>query len=68
MQKTETGYVIINIGHPNTGTAFMNVDSFRARKKDAIKYFIEGSGNTWKYWRERYNFRCVKAEMIIKTK
>jgi len=67
MKQKSNGWVIINIGHPSNGQQFISTDSFRINKKAAIKSFVDGSSNTWIYWKAKYNFRCVRAVMTIET-
>jgi hypothetical protein len=67
MTETETGWVIINIGHPRTGNKFMNLSSFRFTKRECIANFIATSGNPWKYWHRKFNFRYVRANSTITT-
>lgn len=67
MQRDRKGWCIINIGHPNSGSSFISIGSFEYRKKDCIAKFIKNSGSSWRYWQEKYNFRCVKAKEIIQT-
>jgi hypothetical protein len=42
-------------------------ETFSTYRKNAIKKFIDGSCNTWKYWKEKYNFRVVKSKQTIST-
>jgi hypothetical protein len=67
MEKYDKGWVVINENHPSTGRAFIVADSFAYLRKDAIKKFCEGSGNEWKYWHKKFNFKCVKAQSFIQT-
>lgn len=67
MQKEQNGWVVINIGHPRTGTKYIVGETFSTYRKNAIKKFIDGSCNTWKYWKEKYNFRVVKSKQTIST-
>lgn len=67
MEKINKGWAIINIGHPKTGTASVFSGSFRYTRRECVADFISGSGQTWKYWRNKFNFRCVKAEETLKT-
>jgi 3'-phosphoadenosine 5'-phosphosulfate sulfotransferase (PAPS reductase)/FAD synthetase len=67
LKETNTGWVVINIGHPYSGSKYILSESFAFTKKGCIKDFIKDTGQTWKYWRDKYNFRCVRAEMKINT-
>lgn len=67
MESNTFGWVIINIGHPRTGSQYVNSSTFRRTRKEAIKDFISGSASDWRYWYRKYNFRCVKAESTIKV-
>ena len=67
MEDTTTGWVIENQNHPNTNTKYIVASTFRPTRKQAIKAFVEGSGQTWRYWREAYNFRAVRAYCVIST-
>lgn len=59
------GWVVINIGHPRTGNMFVVDSTFSYTRTSAIKKFIEGSGNDWRYWKRNFNFRVSKASMIV---
>lgn len=65
MEKIKTGWVVINIGHPRTGNKYIVNDTFSEKRTNAIKKFIEGSGNDWSYWKSKYNFRVVRADITI---
>ena len=67
MEDIETGWVIANTGHPNNGTKFIVPSTFSTTRTKAIANFIEGSGNSWRYWKKEYNFCAVKATHHIKT-
>jgi len=67
LSVTNVGWVVINIGHPANGQKFIDRESFAFTKNGCIKNFIKGSGETWEYWRRKYNFRCVRATMTINT-
>jgi hypothetical protein len=41
-------------------------DSIRYRRSDSIAWFIEGSGNTWRHWKEKIGWRCIKVVVTIK--
>lgn len=69
MKNEQEGYVIINENHPNNPknkTIFTH--TFSTLKKNCIENFIESSGKGWRYWYDKYNFRCVKATMTIQVK
>jgi uncharacterized protein (DUF2237 family) len=65
MKDTTIGWVIINIGHPVTGSSYICNHTFCSKRTESIKSFIKDSGNTWEFWKRNYNFRCVKAESQI---
>lgn len=67
LTETNIGWVVVNIGHPNTGSKYIVRESFAFTKNGSIKAFIKGSGESWGYWRRKYNFRCVRASMNITT-
>lgn len=69
MEQTITGWVIINNNHPNNPkNKQIYFDTFAYTKKECISKFINGSGETWKYWYRMFNFRANKAEMTINVK
>lgn len=43
------------------------IGSFRTKRAEAIKDFIEGSGAPWRFWKKKWNFRCVKAICSVET-
>lgn len=65
MKITQYGWIVINIGHPRTGNRYIVGETFSATRTKAIKNFICGSGNHWRYWRKKYNFRVVRANQTI---
>lgn len=68
MKTTQKGWVIINKNHPNSfNEELIFSEYFRLTRQQCISSFIEGSGENWKYWYRKYNFRCVKAKMTIIT-
>lgn len=62
--KTD-GWVVFNISHPSTGNKYIVGSTFSFTRSGSIKKFIEGSGNSWKYWKDKYNFRCERATQTI---
>lgn len=66
MENKVFGWVIYNPKHPGNGREMWFPESFRRTRNEAIKDFIKGSGNTWNYWKVKMNFKCKKAESIIK--
>ena len=68
MREITKGWVIINIGQPSNGSSYICSYTFQSKRTEAIKSFIKDSGNNWEYWKRKYNFRCVKADIVIVTK
>lgn len=67
MEHISDGWVIVNIGHPRTGNKYVCADTFSRTRTEAIKKFVDGSGSNWNYWKNRYNFRAVRATSTIIT-
>lgn len=65
MECVEVGWVIANTGHPSTGSKFIVPSTFERTRTKAIANFIEGSGNSWLFWKKEYNFCAVKARQRI---
>lgn len=65
MKKETNGWIVINIGHPTTGSKYIVTSTFAYKRREAIKSFIEGSGSSWEYWSKEYNFRCVRATQLV---
>lgn len=65
MKHNSPGWVIINIGHPATGSKYVVPETFSHKRSDAVKRFVAGSDNTWEYWRKKFNFRVVRADIQI---
>ena len=57
------GYVIINTKDNNRILSH----TYRFTKNQCLKDFVKGSGEDWKYWREKYKFKCVNANITIET-
>ncbi len=66
MESKQTGYVIINSDLPTDDERRIVIDSFRYSEEDAKTAFIHETGLPWKYFHDKWNFRCVKAEVTIK--
>lgn len=45
------------------GTVYMR--RLNTLKRDAIADFVEGTSETWDYWRNKYFFRCIKVRVQI---
>lgn len=67
MEDKTNGWVVENQNHPNTQSKYIVTSSFRQTRSESIKAFIDGSGQSWRYWQRKYNFRCVKASCVIST-
>lgn len=67
MENITKGWVVINIGHPSTGTKYMVSSTFATTRAASIKLFISGYGESWKYWKAKYNFRVVRSTQCITT-
>lgn len=65
MKIDQTGWVIINIGHPKTGEEYIVYHTFFYTRKGSISGFIEDTGHTWEYWKRKYNFRAVRATIKV---
>lgn len=67
MEDKVTGWVIGNTGSSRSGLQFIVPSTFSYTRTEAIAKFIEGSGNSWLYWKKEYNFCAVKATQCVKT-
>lgn len=67
MKSITHGWVVINPKHPSTGREMQIDSSFSKTRKESIKLFIQDSEADWKYWRNKYNYRVVKAKITIET-
>lgn len=68
MIEQRQGWLIINENHPNNpGKKMIYSETFRLLRKECIDAFIFGTSGSWNYWRKKYNFKCVKAQVTIKT-
>lgn len=65
MTETHKGWIIINIGHPVSGSSYIVESTFSLTRKGSIKKFIEGLGSPWRFWKEKYNFRAAKCEQTV---
>lgn len=62
------GYVIINKNHPrNPGSEQIYTASFRTSKKACISDFVQFTGDPWRKWYRKWNFRCVPAVVDMTT-
>ena len=67
MKLENEGWVVVNIGHPRTGGKYIVSGTFERTRSGSIKLFVAGSGNDWKYWKKKFNFRVVKAKQCVIT-
>lgn len=65
MLTSQKGWVVVNIGHPRTGNSYIVAETFSATRTNAIKQFINGSDATWRYWRDKWNFRVVRSKQTV---
>ena len=66
MSNKSKGWVIINENHPNNPKSkLIYSNTFAYTRKDSIAKFVGGTGVNWSYYYHKYNFRAVKAEIII---
>lgn len=65
-KKTVDGWVIMNDNHPaNPNNLMIFQDTFSFTRSNAIKKFTDGTGDDWKWWKRKYNFKAVRATMTI---
>lgn len=60
------GWVIYTPKHSFCGSELWWDWSFRKTRSKCIADFVANSGETWRGWKRKYNYKCVKAESIIK--
>ena len=60
IEKTQ-GYVIIDTKDNKRILGF----TYRFTKRQCIQDFIKDSGDSWKYWRDKWKFKCVNANQTI---
>lgn len=60
-------WVVLTYNHGHTGGKYISWGTQSRKRKDAIANFIEGSGNSWRYWKEKYNFCCERVLITIET-
>ena len=65
MHLTKKGWVVINIGHMRTGSAYIVTDTFHPTRTASVKSFMKHSAGNWSYWRKKFNFRVVRSTQII---
>ena len=65
MKHIITGWVVITINHPTHGGSWIVDSTFKFKRTDSISEFCKGLGSSWRYWKDKYNFRCVKATSTI---
>jgi hypothetical protein len=65
MKAQEKGWVVINNDHPAGLEPYIVSSTFACTRKKSISLFIDRSNASWRYWRSKYNFQCVKAESCI---
>lgn len=59
MSITENGWVIVN------KSGRIQYRSFHRTRAETIKWWLEGSHRSWKYWYSRHGIRCVKATEVV---
>lgn len=61
----QSGWVGATMSHPNTGRPMISGHTFSYFRKEAIEKFIDFSGKPWRYWREKYGFKTMKATQTV---
>lgn len=67
MKTQSKMWCVLTHCHPATGTSIFIESTLSYYKKDSIKKFTEGSGNTWNYWKRKFNYRCEKVTVTIEV-
>lgn len=67
MKTTKKGWVVVSEKHPESGEIYLAEHTFRLTRSGSIQYFIEGTNKSWRWWKRKYNYKCVKAEITIIT-
>ena len=65
MQETIKGWVILTHNHGFSGNEFMLSWTFSRTRKESIETFTKESGESWRYWYKKFNYRCVKASSTV---
>lgn len=47
------------------GEPYFLEESLRYRRTDSIQWFIKDSGNTWRHWKNKIGWRCIKVKVTI---
>lgn len=50
--------------HPTNGSL---IDTLTFMRRESIKKLIDGTTHSWKYWRTKYGFRCIKVRVELTT-
>lgn len=58
-------WVCVNDKFGSNGEPMIATDSIRWRKKDSISWFIDGTNDSWRHWRDKIGWRCVKIKVKI---
>jgi len=67
MKETVNGWIIKNDNHPTGVKPFIVVGSFQPTRKQCIHLFAAGTNTSWRTWKERWNFECVRAKQTTET-
>ena len=55
-------YIVVrDNGHPYLST-------LKYYKRESINEFITGSQEPWRYWRDKWRFRCIKVDVTFTAK
>lgn len=66
--KCETkGWVVINIGHPITGSKYIVDSTFRRTRKESISELCKDTNKSWEFWKRQFHFRAVKATHTVQV-
>jgi hypothetical protein len=66
IEHTIDGWVVMTPQHPSTNEPMIWWTGFREKKSDCIKAFVEDSSLTWRQWKNKFGFRCVRASSSIR--
>ena len=65
-EQTIDGWVVMTPKHPETKKPMVSWPSFRTKRTDCIKAFIDDGLFQWEDWKKAYGFRCVRASSTIR--
>lgn len=63
----QTKWCCVNYKFGSNGVPMILPESVRYKRTESIAWFIDGTNNTWRYWKEKIGWQCIKVKVTIEV-